>query len=170
MTGPDVLDILAKLEAAGVGVWIDGGWGVDALIGEETRTHGDLDLALDRRQLSNAVRTLEAMGFTVDETARPGLPARLLMEDERGRQVDLHPLLFDAEGNGWQQLTDSEYSWGRYPAGDLNAWGVIGGREVRCLSAGLQYRFHLGYERSERDEHDLRLLAERFGVGPPPSA
>ena len=55
---------------------------------------------------------------------------------------------------------------GRYPAADLRAIGVIGGRDVRCLAPGLQLRFHLGYEASQRDEHDLRLLAQRFGVGP----
>jgi Aminoglycoside-2''-adenylyltransferase len=48
MTKEDVLEVLNALEQAGVSVWIDGAWGVDALVGEETRPHTDLDLALDR--------------------------------------------------------------------------------------------------------------------------
>jgi lincosamide nucleotidyltransferase A/C/D/E len=28
----DVLEVVGRLEAAGVEVWLDGGWGVDALL------------------------------------------------------------------------------------------------------------------------------------------
>jgi lincosamide nucleotidyltransferase A/C/D/E len=59
-------------------------------------------------------------------------------------------------------------AWGLYPADDLRATGAIGGRTVRCLSPRLQLRFRLGYEWSERDVHDVRLLIERFGVSAPP--
>lgn len=30
----------------GITVWVDGGWGVDALLGRHTRPHRDLDIAL----------------------------------------------------------------------------------------------------------------------------
>ena len=33
-------------EREGLAFWIDGGWGVDALLGEQTRPHSDLDLAV----------------------------------------------------------------------------------------------------------------------------
>ena len=42
MTGNDVLEILNVLNAANIPVWIDGGWGIDALIGKQTREHDDL--------------------------------------------------------------------------------------------------------------------------------
>lgn len=168
MTAADVVDVLDRLGALGVRVWIDGGWGVDALVGEETRSHGDLDLALDRDQLDVARRVLEEQGLRHNVRSQPGLPARLVIRDERGREVDLHPLAFDAAGDGWQQLSASGMAWGRYPAEDLRASGAIGGRPVRCLSPQLQLRFRLGYEWSDRDEHDVRLLVERFGVPAPP--
>jgi lincosamide nucleotidyltransferase A/C/D/E len=41
MTAAHVLDALERLEAAGVEAWVDGGWGVDALLGDRranTRT------------------------------------------------------------------------------------------------------------------------------------
>jgi lincosamide nucleotidyltransferase A/C/D/E len=44
MTAADVVEILGWLGAASVDVWLDGGWGVDALVGEQTREHKDLDL------------------------------------------------------------------------------------------------------------------------------
>jgi len=37
MTESDVVGLLDELESAGVRVWIDGGWGVDALFGEQLR-------------------------------------------------------------------------------------------------------------------------------------
>jgi len=151
-------------------VWIDGGWGVDALVGEWTRDHSDLDLALDRRDLEQIAAMLADRGFFYDATIEPGLPARLVVLDSNGHQIDIHPLVFDAEGNGWQQLSESGRAWGRYPAEHMKARGVIADTPVRCLSPELQARFRLGYEWSERDEHDMRLLAERFGTGmlPPP--
>jgi lincosamide nucleotidyltransferase A/C/D/E len=169
MTAKDVTDVLDWLDRAGIRAYVDGGWGVDALIGEQTRRHADLDLALDRDGLDTARRALEEQGFKHDTTIEPGLPARLVLRDEQGRQVDFHPLLFDQRGDGWQQLSESGKAWGRYPADDLDASGVIAGREVRCLSPQLQLRFRMGYEWSERDEHDVRLLAERFGLSSPPT-
>jgi hypothetical protein len=44
MVETDVVEILGWLSAASVDVWLDGGWGVDALVGEQTREHNDLDL------------------------------------------------------------------------------------------------------------------------------
>jgi lincosamide nucleotidyltransferase A/C/D/E len=40
-----VLEVLSALSACRV--WAAGGWGVDALVGHQTRDHRDLDLALD---------------------------------------------------------------------------------------------------------------------------
>ena len=168
MTQQDVLEVLDALERAGVPVWVDGGWGVDALVGEETRPHADLDLALDRASLEVGRSALARLGFPHDSGADPGLPARLVMRDGRGRQVDFHPLVFDVEGDGWQQLSEDGRAWGRYPTADLQAIGTIGGRSVRCLSGELQVRFRLAHEWTERDEHDLRLLVARFGDVPVP--
>jgi lincosamide nucleotidyltransferase A/C/D/E len=168
MTTPDVIDVLDCLRGAGIRLWVDGGWGVDALVGEQTRDHSDLDLAVDRNDLDAAWQALAELGFQHDEAGEPGLPARLLLRDERGRKLDLHPLVFDERGDGWQQLSATGRAWGRYPASELDAMGVIGGQDVRCLSPRLQARFRMGYELSDRDEHDLRLLAERFGVARPP--
>jgi hypothetical protein len=81
------------------------------------------------------------------------------MVDADGRQIDLHPLRSDAEGNGWHQLSEDASSWGRYDTEHLQATGSVGGRVVCCLSAELQVRFHQDYELSDVDRHDLDLLA-----------
>lgn len=163
MTSDEVVRVVDALERAGVAVWVDGGWGVDALVGNTTRPHADLDLAVDRDQLPEVRRVLEERGFRHDSSVAPGLPARLVVRDEQGLQVDVHPLKFDEAGDGWQQLSEHADEWGRYPADGLSAWGSIGGRRVRCLSAELQVRFHEGYELTPKDEHDLELLRRLHG-------
>jgi lincosamide nucleotidyltransferase A/C/D/E len=162
----DVLTVLDRLDRAGLVVWLDGGWGVDALLGRQTRPHQDPDLVISREDRGAAQAALGGLGFRHDATAEPGLPARLVLVDAGGRQVDLHPVVFDADGNGWQDLGGG--AWGAYPADGLAGGGTVGGRQVRCLTPELQVRHHLGYPLGATDRHDLALLAERFGVAVPP--
>jgi lincosamide nucleotidyltransferase A/C/D/E len=56
-----------------------------------------------------------------------------------------------------------------YPAEGFAGRGRVGGRPVRCLSAAVQVLVHAGYELTDKDYRELRLLHERFG-GPPPLA
>jgi lincosamide nucleotidyltransferase A/C/D/E len=159
--------IVDQLEGAGLVVWLDGGWGVDALLGRHTRPHHDLDLVIARADLAAARQTLAGAGFSHDAAAMPGLPARLVLVDADGRRLDLHPVVFDQLGNGWQDLGAD--AWGVYPAEGLTGIGVLAGRSVRCLTPNLQVRHHLGYPLGATDRHDLALLAGRFGVALPPS-
>ena len=170
MTAEDVLEVLDALARADVRPWLDGGWAIDALVGEQTREHADLDLALDAAVVAAAVEALRALGYSEDPDATPGLPARVVLTDAEGRHIDLHPLVFDDDGNGWQQLSASGRAWGLYPAADLRATGIVGGRRVPCTSAELQHRFRMGYEWSDRDEHAMRVLSERLGLPAPPDA
>jgi len=163
----DASRIVGQLEAAGLVVWLDGGWGVDALLGRQTRPHQDLDLVIARDNLAAAQQTLAVAGFSHDATVVPGLPARLVLIDTDGREVDLHPVIFDRHGYGWQDLGAD--AWGAYPVKELTAIGVIAGRSMRCKTPTLEVRHRLGYPLSATDRHDLALLARRFGVAVPPS-
>jgi lincosamide nucleotidyltransferase A/C/D/E len=163
----DVLVVLDQLDRAGLVVWLDGGWGVDALLGRRSRPHQDLDLVIARHDCEVAQAALAGAGFHQDLTAVPGLPARLVLVDAGGRRVDLHPVVFDGHGNGWQELGGG--AWGAYPAEGLRGVGMVAGRQVRCLTPQLQVRHHLGYPLGAYDRHDLGLLAQRFGVAVPPA-
>jgi lincosamide nucleotidyltransferase A/C/D/E len=167
VTAADVLEALRVLRVAGVECCLDGGWGIDALAREQTRPHLDVDIAIERVRLPQAATALAAMGYVHDTAAVPGLPARYAMRDETGRQVDLHLLVVDREGNGWQQLSDGG-AWGLYPVG-TRVTGAVGGVEVDCISAELQRRFHLGWEWDAKAWHDMQLLHERFGLALPPT-
>ena len=153
----EVLDALAPIEAR-----LDGGLGVDALLGEQTRRNDDVDLVIRRRDAYVARARLEPLGFVHDSAAVPGLPARLVFRDPSGRQVDLHLIVRDTAGNGWQQLDGG--GWGRYDANGLDAWGAVGGRPVRCVSAELQARHHRGYDWTPKDRADMERLADRFEI------
>ncbi len=166
MDADDVVLVLDRLEQSQITHWLDGGWGVDALLGSETRSHEDLDIVIARSDCSGAEAALAEPGFSRDPSAEPGLPARLVLRAADGRRVDLHPIVVDAEGNGWQELGSG--AWGAYPADGLTGEGLVGGRSVRCVTPELQLRHHLGYPPAEDDRRDLRLLAEAFGLALPP--
>jgi lincosamide nucleotidyltransferase A/C/D/E len=120
-----------------------------------------------RRHPLGAQQALAAAGFSHDATAVPGMPARLVLVDAESREVDLHPVIFDRHGYGWQDLGAD--AWGAYPAEGLTASGVIAGRPVRCKTPTLEVRHRLGYPLTAADRHDLALLGRRFGVAVPPS-
>jgi hypothetical protein len=44
-----VLEIIQLFELHRIDLHIDGGWGVDALLGRQTRTHADLDIAVQHK-------------------------------------------------------------------------------------------------------------------------
>ena len=145
--------MLQALQAAGVRYWLAGGWGVDALVGHESREHRDLDLAVDATTFDKACRALLLLGFTPETD---WLPVRLEFANGPGGWVDLHPIVFDDSGDGVQQGLDGQSF--AYPAEDLTM-GSIQGHAVPCISVRLQRAFHSGYDPRPQDLHDLRLLS-----------
>ncbi len=67
MNSSDVLEVLGLLEAVGIPVWIGGGWGVDALVGQETRSHEDVDIAVPASDEGPAIATLTLHRFRIIE-------------------------------------------------------------------------------------------------------
>jgi lincosamide nucleotidyltransferase A/C/D/E len=161
MTETDVIEVVGRLERAGLNYWLDGGWGVDALLGEQTREHNDLDMAVELRSIEHVLGALEPVGFriTVDER-----PTRLVVADAAGRRIDLHPITLDAEGTGIQAGAGPNGGDAVYTASGLSGAGVIAGKKVRCLTPELQILHHRGYEPLQNDRQDVRLLCERFGL------
>jgi lincosamide nucleotidyltransferase A/C/D/E len=163
MTAADVLEILDRLDAAGIEWWIDGGWGVDALLGRQTRPHDDLDFAVRASDLDRIRRVLAEFR----EVNEDQWPAAYVLRDERGREVDFHPLEFDEEENGWQpQLGGGRALW---PREALAARGRIGGRDVRCTSPEFQIASHLYAGYDDVDWAAVVALCEQFKL-PLPAA
>jgi lincosamide nucleotidyltransferase A/C/D/E len=95
VSAEDVFELLTAIEAAGLEVWVDGGWGVDALLGEQTREHQDLDLVARLEDIEPMLRALAPWHFSVAEDHRP---VRCVLRDRRGRQIDVHTVTLDATG------------------------------------------------------------------------
>lgn len=148
----DVLALTTALSEAGTPHWVAGGWGVDALVGRQTRAHRDLDLAVDADHLEAAVRVLDGLGYVAETD---WLPVRLELAASGGRWVDLHPVVFEAGGDGRQAGLDGTSF--DYPAADLVV-GVLAGHRLPCLSVARQRAFHSGYDLRPVDVHDLALL------------
>src|SRR5438874_13741981 len=49
MSSKDLVDLYEALGRLGVQIWVDGGWGVDALLGKQTRPHKGLDIAIEAK-------------------------------------------------------------------------------------------------------------------------
>lgn len=152
------------LDDAGVETWVSGGWGIDALVGRQTRTHRDVDLLIPLPGTLQASGALSRAGF---ELETDWFPTRFEVVDRQGAVVDVHPIRFDPDGTARLELPDG--TWWHFDAESLDGRGVIGGRSVRCMSVAQQIRNHTGYEPSDSDRHDLAVLAERFGIDVPAS-
>jgi lincosamide nucleotidyltransferase A/C/D/E len=148
----EVLAVLADLTEAGCSVWVVGGWGVDALVGRQTRLHRDLDLALDARNETVALRVLERRGYRIETDWRP---VRVELVAEGRGWVDVHPVVFDAAGHGRQ----ADVGGGKfdYPSEAFDQ-GTLGGVRVPCLSRDQQLTFHSGYAPRAIDLLDLAQL------------
>jgi lincosamide nucleotidyltransferase A/C/D/E len=159
MTGADVVEVLGWLGAANVDVWLDGGWGVDALVGEQTREHDDLDLIVRAAHVPRMREALAKHGFIEVDTDSQNF----ILADERGREVDVHPVRFDDQGNG--HLLSGEGEPFEHATEAFSARGRVCGYRVACLSAEAQMSNHSwGYEPGDTDVHDMRLLHERLGT------
>ena len=165
MQPDEVLEVISALQATNLQVWIDGGWGVDALLGEVTRPHDDVDLVVELRDLPGVFECLSDLGFSVAEDLSP---VRVVLRSREGRQVDLHPVTFDADGTGWQVGASPDGSDCPYPADGFTV-GRIMDEAVPCLSAELQLDHHGGYTPRDRDRKDMVRLAVRFGLVLPSS-
>ncbi len=166
MAGEVVLQILELFNRDHVHAWVDGGWGVDALLRRETRPHADLDLVLAAADLEAARALLSGAGFVV---VRDLLPTAIAYTHPDGRGVDLHPVRPTTDGGGDQDLTRaglgedaSLFHYGPPVRGE------IAGTQVWCVNGTTQLHAHCGYEPEAKDRVDVAALAAHLGVEPPP--
>ena len=164
MTSPALVELLRLIEGAAILVWLDGGWGVDALLGTQTRAHKDVDIILSVGEVPKLRELLARKGFAVKE-GKP--PDSFVLADGAGLEIDVHSVSFDGEGNGVYRMQNGE-DW-VYTAEHLSGGGKVGALTVRCLTPEAQVLCHAdGYVPAEKDYQDMELLEARCGVELPP--
>lgn len=165
MIASDVIVLYRALETIGVAIWIDGGWGIDALLGRETRPHNDVDIVIQQKDLSAFQALVRAQGYR--DLPKPDTRDwDFVLTDVDGREIDVHVIVFDAAGNGIYGPADRGEM---YPAAALTGTGTIAGVRVRCTSAAFQVQSHTGYEPRPFDAQDVAALCEKYGL-PVPAA
>ena len=165
MTAAHVISLYTELENLKITVWVDGGWGVDALLGEQTRPHQDLDIAVQEGDVPRLRQLLQERGYR-DIKLEEARPWNFVLGDENGREIDLHVIVLDDHGNGLYGPTENGQM---YPAASLTGAGSIKGRIVRCISPEWMVKFHSGYKLKEKDFWDVSALCRKFGIELPES-
>jgi lincosamide nucleotidyltransferase A/C/D/E len=165
MSQEQVLELGRLFAAHAIDHWLVGGWGVDALLGAQTRPHKDLDLLIRLKDVAKAMQLIEERGFKLAYTwpesrwldgVKP-IPTAFVMTHADGRELDFHVIRLDADGSPhpeWQ--TDWDLA-----AVDLTS-GSIGGVAVRCTTADRQLRDHGEYEMPLDHARDMELLRRAF--------
>ncbi len=160
ITAKDVIDLITLAESQGIEVFLDGGWGVDALLGEQTREHQDIDLFVRKEQAALYILLLQNNGFSECKEAF-STAQHIVFRDKEGRTVDLH--LFEYAPDG-RILYEGEF----YPADTFSGKGRIAGKEVVCVPPAAQVAFHVGYVFDDNDIKDVLSLCRRFHIPIPP--
>jgi lincosamide nucleotidyltransferase A/C/D/E len=165
ITADALIELLAWIRGAGIDFWLDGGWGIDALLEAQSRPHKDLDLIIALADSESLTTLLNGHGYRVKEGGRP---ENFVLADYVGREVDVHVVEFDPQGNGNYRMENGEV-W-VFPAKGFSGRGRVQGVEVRCLSPEVAVASHAsGYSPQEKDFADMELLERRFGVELPPN-
>lgn len=155
MTAKDVIEIVNLLNQNDIEVIIDGGWGVDALLEKQTRTHADLDVAVEHKDVPNIRALLEAKGYH-EVPWGDTWECNFVLGDDSGHLFDVHSCTFDKAGNNVFGV--------KYPYDSLKGSGSINGLPVKCITPEWMVKFHSGYKLDENDYHDVKLLCNRFGI------
>lgn len=167
----DVISIYQSLSANDVQLWLSGGWGIDALLGEQTRPHKDLDVIILVDDVVRMRDLLRRHGYGLKElwpenswvvdSHGTETPTAFVLQDSEGREVDAHAMRLDDRGSGVPAWAEEELVFKRE---DLAGEGMIAGFAVRCLSPEMQVLCHTGYTLPDEQLRDLELLHERLGV------
>jgi lincosamide nucleotidyltransferase A/C/D/E len=136
---------------------------VDALLGEQTRPHADVDIVVQHKDVPKLREFLEQRGYA-DVPRDDTSPWNFVLGDRHGRLVDVHAITLDAVGNGFYGPVERG---AMYPAASLTGSGVLAGHAVKCISAEYMVRFHTGYKLRETDFQDVAALCARFGIDYP---
>ena len=152
--------VLALLDGHGVDAWLEGGWGIDALLGRQTREHDDLDVIVPLDQLARLEAALRELGYGVGFASGP---LSFEVVDHEGRQIDVHPVALQPSGDAVYLMANGR-TW-TYAAGSLTGRGEIAGRTVKCLTPETALVCHsTGYTLDGEHQRDVAALCERFGL------
>lgn len=152
VTQENLLKVLDIIHSAGIQYWLDGGWGVDVLVGQQTRKHRDIDINFDSKETERLLDILDGEGYQVVED---WLPVRVELYHPELGYIDIHP--FDISDEKKIRQADLEGGWYEFEP-DYFGRAEFSGRTIPCISAKGQLVFHTGYELREIDKRDIENI------------
>lgn len=154
MPAEKVVELYRLFEDNGLEIWVDGGWGVDALLGEQTREHSDLDIALDHAHEAKMRELLDARGYKVIQTNDKTDWNYVLSDGQH--LIDVHVFGFNEAGKNTYGT--------KYPKDSLTGTGTINSLSVRTIDPKWMVQFHTRYELAITDVHDVKALCAKFDI------
>ncbi len=155
MEAKTVIELLKLFAENDIDIIVDGGWGVDALLGRQTRYHEDLDIAIPHKDVAKLRKLLTDKGFS-DILRDDTRDCNFVLGDSLGNSVDVHSYIFDEQGNNIFGVA--------YLPEHFTGTGAIKSYPVKCISAEWMVKFHTGYELDENDFLDTLALCKRFNI------
>ena len=193
----ELLRVCRALSNQQLSYWVGGGWGLDILVGCETRRHGDLDFVLANFKVDMPVVALVLAELGYQRKIPLGgtmwFPDAEVYGDDHGHHIEIMNI-------NWKLLATASSLLGPRSTPDpaianhseqpteillakCTSTGEIDGVSLPILSAAAQQLFHLGYERRNEDWHaenifrlisireagstELALSQQRSGSQPP---
>lgn len=151
-TKEDLMTIVNLLESLNITYWIDGGWGIDLLAGEQTREHRDIDINFDAQYTEELLNVLLEYSYEITTDWKP---VRIELYSEMYGYLDIHPFVLSNDGTSKQ--ANLEGGWYEFEK-DYFGQAVFEGKTIPCISIKGQKVFHSGYELRDKDKHDLLVL------------
>lgn len=156
MSAEDVINLYKLFQENGIEVWIDGGWGIDALLGKQTRSHKDLDIAINHKDKAKLRKLLEERGYK--DVEKDGTKDWNFVLGDGEREIDVHTFVFDDKGKNIYGTA--------YPKQSLTGEGIINGVAVKCISPEWVVKFHAEatWKPKEKDIQDVKAICDKFDI------
>lgn len=177
MSADAAVRIVSALEKLGVTVILDGGWGIDALLGEQTRKHKDLDFLIEKKDLAKLKGYFAENNFKQTDNFNKWW--HMSYENDQ-HIIDVHVIEIEKDGSAiyGPRGRDGFPEPGKFPAYSLHGKGIIAGLNVRCLSA--EYRVksqtralldlmpdNYQHQPDKHDYEDLLKICYKFNISMP---
>lgn len=150
-TKENLIDVLDLLDNLRIKYWIDGGWGIDILLGKQNREHRDIDVDFDGQFTKVLLDALKEKGY---EITTDWSPTRIELYHPELGYIDIHPLIIHEDGSAKQADLQGWY----YFEATWFTSALFENRVIPCISAKAQKLFHSGYELREVDRIDMKNL------------
>lgn len=152
VTKENLIEVLDLLDSINMRYWIEGGWGVDILLGKQNREHRDIDIDFDEGFTEILLNKLKEIGY---EIVVDWSPSRIELHHQKLGYIDVHPLILNEDGSARQ--ANPEGGWYELEAKWFST-ALFEGRIIPCISAEAQKLFHSGYDLREIDIIDMKNL------------